>query len=236
MKFEQQRRDAEVLKQQLQSKQEEVKLLEREEQLKIDLEKLHGSNEAELDPNQSDGRQPADEGSDWVLKNELTNREALISRLITDCNELKRQLDDCRSREEAMVRRIEDQFAQINSLVAVRIQYESNENHLKSQLSEKDRQIASHVTECDALRLKCEKLNNSELSAKHERLAREHEVLKGDFLQIENDQSEVVSGLRQEIFELKRLEVENEILKRNVEERDEIISKSKKVFCGFLEY
>ena len=230
IKLEQERRGAENLKQQLQSKQEEVKLAERDEQLKIDLEKLHGSNEAERDSNQSEAIKPAEEGSDWVLKNELTNREALISRLITDCNELKRQLEGCRSREEAMVRRTEDQFAQINSLVAVRIQYESNENHLKSQLSEKDRIIASHVTECDALRLKFETLNSSELNVKHERLLKEHEVLKGDLLKVENNSNEVVSGLRQEISELKRLEVENEILKRNVEERDEIISKIKKVF------
>merc|ERR1719354_843320 len=228
MKLEEERRDAEVLKQQLQSKQEEVKLAERDEQLKIDLEKLHGSNEAIRDSNQSEAIIPAEEGSDWVLKNELTNREALISRLITDCNELKRQVEGCRSREEAMVRRTEDQFAQINSLVAVRIQYESNENHLKSQLSEKDRIIASHVTESDALRLKCEKLNSSEFLGEHEQLLKEYEVLKGDLLKVENDQSEVVSGLRKEISELKRFEVENEILKRNVEERDEIILKIKK--------
>merc|ERR1712096_167717 len=53
IRFEQQREDVALLKQQFQSKQEEISKLVDEQasqkhQLKIDLEKLHGSNEAEL--------------------------------------------------------------------------------------------------------------------------------------------------------------------------------------------
>ena len=233
-----------LLKQQFQSKQEEISKLVDEQasqkhQLKIDLEKLHGSNEAELAESKPEAGNTS--GHDWVLKNELTNREALISQLITDCNRLKSQLTDARSNGEAQGKRIEAQFTQINSLVALRIQYESNENHLKSQLSEKDRVIERHVRECDTLRLKNENLSSSgdqnDFKDKYEELSKEHELLLGNFQTLQkekdssiNDHYEIVNRFREEVANFKKLEIENDRLRRNVEESDKAILKLKKVF------
>ena len=69
---------------------------------------------------------------------------------VSDCTHLKSDLGFARSEITALKEQFALLFSQIQSLNAFKTQYESNENHLKSELFEKDRVIhRQHEEVCE---------------------------------------------------------------------------------------
>ena len=86
------------------------------------------------------------------LQAELKKRQFLVSELVSDCMRLKTELAKEQSENELKQTELVSLRSRAQSLLAVKAQYESNENHLKSELADKDRVIHRQQEEVNAMR------------------------------------------------------------------------------------
>jgi len=85
-------------------------------------------------------------------QSELKKRERLVSELVSDCKRLKNELASLTSENASLHEEKTKVASQVQSLLALRTQYEMNENHLKSELAEKDRLIHRQQLEVEESR------------------------------------------------------------------------------------
>ena len=161
------------------------------------------------------------------LQQELNKRQSLVSDLVTDCMRLKNELavkkDECESNE----REIATLLSRSNSLLALKAQYETNENHLKSELADKDRVIHKQQDEVEEYRSEYQTLLREfgatslpdlqailtayvdEIKAlKHELHIKDKDIndlkaAEGDLLKLRDDLTEQIQKLESDLEEYK---------------------------------
>ncbi|XP_076801700.1 uncharacterized protein LOC143446089 isoform X2 [Clavelina lepadiformis] len=145
------------LRSQLQQKDQDMQIaqqsLEHQEaekmnlQSKIEEDTLQGSAQSELE----DAMESL-YGENEDLQKELKERQSLVSDLVSDCMRLKTELATTNTELENSKTEVSNLFSQTQSLLALKAQYETNENHLKSELAEKDRVIHKQQEEVEEVR------------------------------------------------------------------------------------
>ncbi|CAK8683930.1 unnamed protein product [Clavelina lepadiformis] len=145
------------LRSQLQQKDQDMQIaqqsLEHQEaekmnlQAKIEEDTLQGSTQSELE----DAMESL-YGENEDLQKELKERQSLVSDLVSDCMRLKTELATTITELENSKTEVSNLFSQTQSLLALKAQYETNENHLKSELAEKDRVIHKQQEEVEEVR------------------------------------------------------------------------------------
>ena len=126
------------------------------------------------------------------LQSELKKRQSLVSELVSDCMRLKQEVAKERTEKESSAAELVALRSQTQSLFALKAQYETNENHLKSELAEKDRVIHKQQEEVNATR------------SEHQLLLQHFGVKSLSELQeLVSSYTDKIKALKSEVFEIK---------------------------------
>ena len=198
-----------------------MKIQEKDEELRTHQEMLHQQS----DPVVESLQQSSNENREEKLQVELKKRELLVSDLVSDCMRLKNKLTDAESEIKSLKDEVASLSLQTQNLTVLRAQYEINENHLKSQLSEKDRVIHRQQEEVEEVRDEhhnfLQEFGTSQLSDIHNMLLAyldDIRRLKGELM----TKSDVIDSLNDE---LKTSKEENDQIRAiNTEREAEILN------------
>ena len=169
---------------------------------KVEAEALQGASNDELFKSEKEN-----------LQVELKKRQSLISDLVSDCMRLKNELSAAKSESEKDKEDVASLSLQTKSLLALKAQYETNENHLKSELADKDRVIHRQQEEVDAFRNK----NRTLLEEFGVTSAKDLQMLLTTYV---NEIKALKSELHRKIEDIKALRVNEEEL---LEEKDSLL-------------